>query len=150
MKKIMLTSIVIGSIIFLSGCASNVPAAPDSVAKSSKQFKHQKNISNVYIYRDGFVGGANTFLITVDDKPAGRTGGGTYLHWKLKPGQHIIVAHGLESTEQLKLNIRAGENYYIHNSVGFGFMAGRPHLKVVSEEKAKKQIIGLKLGQSNL
>ena len=149
-KKIMLTSIVIGSLILLSGCASNVPAAPDHISKSSKQFKHEKNLVNVYLYRDNFVGGALNFLVTVDGKPAGRTGGGTYLNWKLNPGQHIIESHGLESTSKVTLNTKAGENHYIHNSVGFGFMAGRPHLKVVSEEKAKKEIVGLKLGKSNL
>ena len=151
MRKIILTSAPIVLLLMFTGCASNVQPALQSKQNTSKQFITYKNASNIYLYRSSsFVGGGLNFLAMSDGKYVGRTGGGTYLNWKVKPGKHIIQSNGLESTASITINAQAGKNYYIHEAAGLGFLAGRPILKLSSEAKAKKSIKGLKLGKSSI
>ena len=90
----------------------------------------------VYFYRESsFKGAAVQYDIRDNGDVIGALQSGTYFYEYATPGQHTYSSK-TEVTSEVNLNIEAGKTYYIKGSVGFGFVAARPKLEIVSDDAA--------------
>ncbi|HSW11215.1 MAG TPA: DUF2846 domain-containing protein, partial [Solimonas sp.] len=76
--------------IQLSACAS-VQLADASEDSKAKEFAAPADASQLYIYRDEYMGGAIKMDVFVDDQVLGQTGPCTYLVKTVTPGEHTVM-----------------------------------------------------------
>jgi hypothetical protein len=139
MKKIALFAVLLVGILFLHSCA------PTLGPVYQKMDTIPENQGLVVIYRPGgFVGAAVSYDIRVGETPIFTLYNGGYYPYFSKPGEVEFWAK-TESRSAVTLDIKAGQTYYIRGTVGIGFLIGRPHLMVVPEDVAEKEISKCKL-----
>lgn len=117
----------------LPACVS-IPIERLSLDQDAKQFKLEPNAAVIYIYRNQFIGGANTAQIIFDEKVLGKTRNGHFLKIITKPGLHVIGSQ-TQQTVYLELKAKAGQVYYIWQNLRF--MDERAYLKLVDENVGK-------------
>jgi len=143
MKKLVQISQAVVLFAALAGCAS-VPMASADADKTAKQFVANPSKANVYIYRNESIGAAIKMGIYVDEKPIGQTASKTYLQLALDPGMHKIRGHA-ESSSELSLDAKAGQNYFIWQEVKMGALSAGNKLQLVDEKTGKKGVSQCKL-----
>jgi hypothetical protein len=137
-RRITLYSLLLVSVVTVTGCASLGPAY-------TRVDKLPENKGLVYIYRpSSFIGGGLSYIVNAGDIPVTTLYSGGYYPYFSDPGEKEFWAR-TESKSSVTLDIRAGQTYYIKGEVGVGFLVGRPHLMVVAPEVAEKEIADCKL-----
>ncbi|MBI5577083.1 MAG: hypothetical protein HY896_12065 [Deltaproteobacteria bacterium] len=100
----------------------------------------------MYFYRpSGFVGGAVAYDIkTADNNVITTLHSGGYFPYYSNTGENEFWAR-TESRSSVTLDVKPGGVYFVKGTVGVGFFVGRPHLIVVPNEIAEKEIVECKL-----
>jgi hypothetical protein len=136
LKKIAL-AFTFGLVALLSGCASVNRQAVQVFPPA------QTDKGVVYFYRESkFVGCAISYNVKEGDKVLGPAGNGTYFFVIAEPGSHTYTA-STESTASRTINVEAGKIYYVECGVDMGIFAGRPSMKIVTEDEGKSVLPGL-------
>ena len=144
-KKIVFLTIT--SVLF-AGCAS-VPTEQAEVSNVLKQVKAPSaNNAGLYIYRsNSMVGGALKKDVWVDDECIGETARGTFFyHEVLGNIQHKVSTESEFSPNDLIIDTKAGDNYFVKQYIKPGLIVGGAGLKLVTEAEGKQAISDLDLG----
>lgn len=144
-KKIVFLTIT--SVLF-AGCAS-VPTEQAEVSNVLKQVKAPSaNNAGLYIYRsNSVVGGALKKDVWVDDECIGETARGTFFyHEVLGNMQHKVSTESEFSPNDLMIDTKAGNNYFVKQYIKPGLIVGGAGLKLVPEAEGKQAISDLNLG----
>ena len=144
-KKIVFLTIT--SVLF-SGCAS-VPTEQAEVSNVLKQVKAPSaNNAGLYIYRsNSVVGGALKKDVWVDGECIGETARGTFFyHEVLGNIQHKVSTESEFSPNDLMIDTKAGNNYFVKQYIKPGLIVGGAGLKLVPESEGREAITDLKLG----
>ena len=144
-KKIVFLTIT--SVLF-AGCAS-VPTEQAEVSNVLKQVKAPSaNNAGLYIYRsNSVVGGALKKDVWVDDECIGETARGTFFyHEVLGDIQHKVSTESEFSPNDLMIDTKAGNNYFVKQYIKPGLIVGGAGLKLVPEAEGKQAISDLDLG----
>ena len=103
--------------VLFAGCAS-VPTEQAEVSNVIKQVKAPSaNNAGLYIYRsNSMVGGALKKDVWVDDECIGETARGTFFyHEVLGNIQHKVSTESEFSPNDLIIDTKAGDNYFVNN-----------------------------------
>ena len=142
MKVSFKTAIVGLSLLLLallSGCAPSL----GPVYQKAELAPNDKGL--VYIYRpSSFVGGGVSYDVKVGEIPVTTLYNGGYYPYFSSPGEIEFWAK-TESRSAVTLDVEAGETYFIKGTVGVGFLIGRPHLSVETNENGTLEIATCKL-----
>ena len=138
-KKIVFLTIT--SVLF-AGCAS-VPTEQAEVSNVLKQVKAPSaNNAGLYIYRsNSVVGGALKKDVWVDDECIGETARGTFFyHEVLGNMQHKVSTESEFSPNDLMIDTKAGNNYFVKQYIKPGLIVGGAGLKLVLEAEGKQAL----------
>lgn len=127
----------------LSGCAS-IPMASKEKDLDAKQFIVPAYKSNIYVYRNEFMGGAVGMEIDLDGKQVAITRNNNYVRLVVEPGKHSITSHA-ENDDTIEVDAIEGNNHYVWQEVKMGIMMARTKLHIVDEETGKKGVNECKL-----
>lgn len=144
-KKIVFLTMT--SVLF-AGCAS-VPTEQAEVSNVLKQVKAPSaNNAGLYIYRsNSVVGGALKKDVWVDDECIGETARGTFFyHEVLGDIQHKVSTESEFSPNDLMIDTKTGNNYFVKQYIKPGLIVGGAGLKLVPEAEGKQAISDLDLG----
>ena len=134
--------------VLFAGCAS-VPTEQVEVSNVIKQVKAPSaNNAGLYIYRsNSMVGGALKKDVWVDDECIGETARGTFFyHEVLGDIQHKVSTESEFSPNDLMIDTKAGNNYFVKQYIKPGLIVGGAGLKLVPEAEGKQAISDLDLG----
>ena len=134
--------------VLFAGCAS-VPTEQAEVSNVIKQVKAPSaNNAGLYIYRsNSVVGGALKKDVWVDDECIGETARGTFFyHEVLGNIQHKVSTESEFSPNDLIIDTKAGDNYFVKQYIKPGLIVGGAGLKLVTEAEGKQAISDLDLG----
>lgn len=132
MKRSILV-LVIATIV--AGCATNAQGPPFT----PKQAVYG---SVVYVYRPDntlaiaypLAGVVNVPLLVVCGFDSASLEPGAYHAFAVSPGVTSCSSISAESSALLNINTQPGKSYYVDGSLGPGFYAPHPHLKLVSTD----------------
>ncbi|WP_225072842.1 DUF2846 domain-containing protein [Desulfuromonas sp. CSMB_57] len=125
------------ALALLAGCANLGHVYQEELVPQNKGV--------VYIYRPSrFIGGGVSYDVKVGETPVTTLYNGGYFPYFSDPGEVEFWAK-TESRSAVTLDIKAGETYFVKGTVGVGLLVGRPHLTVVPNEAAGKEIADCKL-----
>ena len=142
-KSLIIIWLVIFS--FLTGCAT-VPLAPVEEDTARKTFTSPpQETAGLYIYRNSSFGGALKKSIYIDGELIGESAPMTYFFSELSPGDHRLSTESEFSNNDLMLNMRGGQNYFVRQYIKMGLFVGGANLELVSEEEGKKGVLECKL-----
>lgn len=126
--------------ILISSCAS-IPKMPQEMDLAAKSFKVSPGKSNIYIFRDEFMGGAIGMDLDINGQLIGRTGANTYILATVPAGIQNIVSHA-ENDDSISIKTEPGKNYFIWQEVKMGAFIARTKLHhILNEEEAKSRIL---------
>ena len=129
---------LVALLLALGGCAS-VVKAPAHLDAKAKQFKSNKNYSQVYVYRNEMFGAALSMSVTVDGKLAGTTGANSYFKFNLPAGNHTFKSEGDDSV--LKIKTALGKLYFIWQEMKMGMFSGSTKLQVVKPSEGRNGVL---------
>ena len=66
-------------------------------------------------------------------------GPGGYHRFSVEPGEVLCSSHR-ENTAEVQLNVKAGEDYYLRQSVSVGLLVPRVYLEQVEPDAAQEDI----------
>ena len=137
-QRSILALVMTAVIIAFTGCAS-VATQQTNLFPEPKPGK-----GLVYFYREKkFAGMAISYNIKLNNAVIGALANGTYFFYEADPGTYTFVA-STEASVSRTVSVVEGKTYYISGGVEMGMFAGRPALKVESEDEGKSIIPGLK------
>lgn len=126
------------AMITLSGCAT-VPMASKAQDAEAKQFMPPKGKSNIYVYRNEFLGGAVGMEIDLDGKQVAITRANNFVRLVVNPGKHTITSHA-ENEDTVEVNAKKGKNHYVWQEAKMGFVMARTKLHVVNEDEGRNGV----------
>lgn len=142
-----LITVAFASLLF-AGCAA-VPMEDIDKSTAAKQFNPpSEGKAGLYIYRKGTFGGALKKNIWVDDKCIGETAPNTFFYEEVEGDkEHKISTESEFSPNDMLINTRSGENYFIQQYIKMGLFVGGANLKQVNEEEGKTAVETLGLAE---
>ncbi len=146
MKKVLIAATIL---IGLSGCAT-VPTASDAEMKTAKEFKNPTaEKSGIYVYRSkSAFGGALKKDVWIDDKCIGETAPGVFFYHEVDADKnHKISTESEFSPNDLMLETKGGQLYFIEQYIKMGAFVGGAGLKKVESKEAQKEILKLKMAK---
>lgn len=141
--KNALLALIAVAIVTLSGCAS-VPMASHAEDVKAKQFMPPKGKSNIYVYRNEFLGGAVAMEIDLDGKQVAVTRANNFVRLVVEPGKHTITSHA-ENEDTVEVVAKENKNQYVWQEAKMGVLMARTKLHVVGEEEGKQGVRECKL-----
>ncbi|GAA5523515.1 hypothetical protein Maes01_00060 [Microbulbifer aestuariivivens] len=145
-KKIAIISVLTA---FFTGCAS-VPMESDDKASKLKEYASPKDGSaGLYIYRTFGPGTALKKDIWLNDECVGQSAPNVFFY-KEVPGdtEYKVSTESEFSPNDLMLQAKSGENYFIEQYIKMGVFVGGADLKLVSTEEGKRDLAELKLAKA--
>ncbi len=144
-KKISLVVVVI---FMLGGCAS-VPMKSIKESNHAKQFNPPSSgNAGLYIYRDSFAGQALKKDILVDGKCIGESASDVFFYTEVSGNKkHTISTESEFSPNDLVLNTKIGQNYFIRQYIKLGLFVGGAGLELIDTKKGMKDVSKLKLAK---
>lgn len=107
---------------------------------STSRLLAQDSLATVYFYRASkFAGSFVGYNLKHNDKVIGRVKSGSLLTYRCPPGLQVFSAT-TESEASIKIDIVAGETYYIECGIAVGLLVGRPSFRQASALLAKADI----------
>ena len=120
------------------GCAPTL----DQVYKKVEVMPSNKAL--VYIYRPSGMGAAIYYDVKANGKVVTTLYSGSYYPYVADPGE-IEFSAKTEASDEVTIDTKASQTYFLRGSVGMGFFIGHPHLTLVPAEEAEKEIVDCKL-----
>lgn len=143
------TLLAIFTTVFLfTGCAS-VPVTNQELSAAAKQFKQpEQGKSGLYIYRTGGLGAALKKDIKINGQCVGETAPNVFFHEEVASDQEYTISTESEfSPNELKLQAKSGENYFIKQYLRPGLVVAGAGLKLVDNTEGQKAIQKLKMAE---
>lgn len=139
---------IFATTFLFTGCAS-VPVANQELTASAKQFKQpEQGKSGLYIYRTGGFGGALKKDIKINGNCIGETASNVFFYEEVSGDQEYTISTESEfSPNDLKLQAKSGENYFIKQYMRPGLVVAGAGLKLVDNAEGQKAIQKLKLAE---
>lgn len=131
------------SILVISACASASLSTSQQDLVAKEFTAAPSNKSNLYIFRDEFIGALVPMKVSLDDQVLGSTSGNTYFFLTVDPGTHKITSDA-ENLSELEVDLKPGEEYYVWQEVKMGLLFARNKLQLVSEERGQKGVMASK------
>jgi hypothetical protein len=145
-KLVVVASLILSA--FLNGCAT-VPMASVESDKERKEFSHpSQGNAGLYIYRNSAFGGALRKSVYVDGQLVGETAPMTYIYKEVEPGKRILSTESEFSNNDLTLDAKTGQNYFVRQYIKLGLFVGGANLRIVSEEEGKKGVLQCNLANT--
>jgi len=140
--------IVLVFLSLITGCAT-VPMESKEQTSMAKMFMPpSEGNAGLYIYRSGSFGGALKKDVWVDGKCIGETAPNTFFYEEVTGNQeHKISTESEFSPNDLLVQTEVGNNYFIRQYMKFGVFVGGAGLKLVDEEKGKKEVQDLEMAK---
>ena len=85
----------------------------------------------------------------MNNQSLGETAPMTYFYKEIEPGSHQISTESEFGYNHLTLETEAGRNYFVRQYIKMGVFVGGSNLEVVSEERAKKDILECQLAKES-
>lgn len=139
--------------------AAPVPAAPAPAAAPSaepeitaadaqagKLGKPPAGKSLIVFYRPGGMGAALGFTIREGETQIAKVGNGSYQVYIAEPGTHEYKIQS-EATDTIRMEIDAGETYYVKQTMSMGLIVGRPHLSLSDQASFEKLHASLRVSK---
>ena len=143
---------VLAGALLLSGCASvqTLGSLSPGDDTKAKQFATHPTKANIYVYRKEYANSgilATTHLYLDGEYINEPTWGNSYYLLQVKPGIHAIKSSTGRLYEEpvIKINAKAGKNYYIWQETKFGLMTPRSFLHKVPAKTGMKAVKECKL-----
>ena len=144
LKKILIL-VTLAVSTYLAGCAT-VPMASVEKDNERKEFALPlQESAGLYIYRNTRLGGALKKTVFVDGRSVGETAPMTYFYLDVEPGVHVLSTESEFSNNDLQINTRGGQNYFVRQNIKLGVFVGGAKLELVSEEEGKQGVLECKL-----
>jgi len=123
-------------LIFIWGCATAIQYAPI--------IKYGSNSNNcpadkvcIYVIRPAsFVGSVLHFVVSDNNTEIGVTGPDSYLAWQRDPGT-VNLESKAENIDNYNFIAKAGQSYYVLQSVEPGIISGRNIIRPISKDEAE-------------
>lgn len=146
MIKVAAKGLLLGAILFLSGCAT-IPMEPKETSMKAKSFNPPaEGNAGLYIYRDSMLGAALKKDIWVDGKCIGESAPHVFFYEDVKGNQeHTVSTESEFSPNNLLVKIESGKNYFIRQYIKMGAFVGGANLELMGEEEGKKAITELEM-----
>ena len=145
-KLIVVASLIISA--FLHGCAT-VPMASVESDKERKEFSApSQGTAGLYIFRNSALGSALKKSVYVDGQLVGETAQMTYFYKEVQPGERLLSTESEFSNNDLTLDAKIGQNYFVRQYIKFGLFVGGANLEIVSDEEGKKGVLQCKLANT--
>ncbi len=110
------------------GATRFTPASLTQYAPAAGQSQGDGSGGTIVFFREkGFKGAAVRFKVRENEIELCKLGSGTYCVVNLPAGAHQFVARS-EAKDSLRLEVEAGETYYVRGNVTMGFLVGHPNL----------------------
>lgn len=78
--------------------------------------------------------------VSLDERILGKTAAHTYFFLTLEPGPHSITSEA-ENTSTLKVDMEAGQEYYVWQEVKMGLLYARNKLQLVTSERGQEGVL---------
>ncbi len=129
------------------GCAT-VPVASDTEDASAKAFTPSAGRANIYVVRDGgYLPGRVVLRVVLDGAERGALSDKTYFVFSVEPGRHVVASYGAENEEQVRLEVDAGQNWFVSLRSRIGWERPRLSLKQLSEEEGRRAVLEARLAK---
>ncbi len=136
------TVAVVAVSLLLISCAATVPVMTDEYDAQAEAFEPKQGEANIYVVRDGsFAGSAVLFQIMLDGKIKDSVAPGTYLLLEVNGGPHTVAVMTRENVDRVRLEARAGSNYFIEVEPKMGWLAARVILTEIDASKGRRLVI---------
>ncbi|WNZ55849.1 DUF2846 domain-containing protein [Microbulbifer sp. ANSA003] len=145
-KKLAVLSIATS---LFAGCAS-VPMESDELSNKAKEFNSPtEGNAGLYIYRASGPGTTLKKDIWVNDECVGQSAPNVFFYQEVIGDKEYKVSTESEfSPNDLLVDVKAGENYFIEQYIKMGVFVGGADLKLVESEEGKADITKLKLAKA--
>ncbi len=131
--------------LVVAGCASVPLADTDDDARLKSFPAPPDGTGALYIFRDSHFGAALKKTVTIDSTPIGQSAPMTYFYTTVEPGSHRISTESEFGENDLVIEVKEGENYFIDQYIKIGVMVGGANVKLVDEEDGRKGVLACKL-----
>ena len=128
----------------LSGCspAQTVHIMPKQHDIAAERFQTRLGNGNIYVVREhANIASAAVYGIDLDGSARSQIANGTYHLIELAPGLHVISVTTKESTDQVDINVVAGQNYFVEVVPKMGVFAPRASLVRINEARGKRLVV---------
>lgn len=125
---------LLSTAVLLAGCTSigGKPFVPVDPASDK---------AVIYIYRPRtFIGGAVSYPIYINNQKVTTLPHTAYYGYLAEPGEVFIAAKTPENEAHVKLDVKAGKEYYIKGGTATGQFSGRATLDQVHPSQGKEEI----------
>jgi Protein of unknown function (DUF2846) len=126
------------------GCYATTAMAPPAVNAQAHSLTPTPDRGIVYVYRSESFGGAVKMPVLMDGVYSGETVPHAFMVWEMAPGRHLVTSKA-ENDEQLEIDVRPGQAYFVWQEVKMGMMMARSRLHVVSEPEGRQALARCKL-----
>ncbi|WP_018610735.1 DUF2846 domain-containing protein [Uliginosibacterium gangwonense] len=129
----------------ITGCVSVPPQIQGTKATSkqdsyAKTFPKRADKATVYIYRANYVGKIFFLTVSANDIQVGGIPGYGFFALELPSGSYTLKTKADKDAE-LKIDVAAGNSYYIWLDMSFGMLMGNPDFRIVNEKEAQPVIL---------
>lgn len=135
--------------VLMVGCAS-VPMHDIQTSGQAKVFKTPTNgNAGLYVYRDATLGAALKKDVWVDGECLGETAPKIFFYKEILGNQrHVITTESEFGNQDLWLETKAGENYFVKQVIRPGVFVAGAYLKAVEAEQGMKEVTKLDMAQT--
>lgn len=135
MKNMILILLVLSLFV---ACTS-IPVADPSLDTKAKAFQADPEGAIVYVYRNEKLGGAVRMDVLLNNQFLGETRTGYFMWLQLPPGEYTLTSRA-ENSDQIDLDVEAGEVYYVRQEANMGVTYSRIKLHLVDAATGQKGI----------
>jgi len=133
------------AVVTITGCVSVPPQIPGTKAtlkqdSFAKTFPKRADKATVYIYRANYVGKTFSLTVSANDIQVGGIPGYGFFALELPSGSYTLKTRADKDAE-LKINVTAGNSYYIWINMSFGKLMGDPDFRIMNEKEAQDVIL---------
>lgn len=135
--------------LVLSGCAS-VPMQNLEMSNQAKAFKKpSEGKAGLYVYRASIMGTALKKDVWVNGECLGETAPKVFFYKEVEGNtSHTITTESEFGNRHLQLAVRAGENYFVRQSMRPGVFVGGAYLTNVDSAKGMADVAKLDMAQT--
>ena len=147
MKRALLAIAV--TLSLLSGCASVPMASPETTANMVDFKKPTEGFSGVYIFRKNSLAGAGLKKdIWIDKECIGESAKGVFFYKEVEGDmKHTISTESDFSPNDLTINTKAGNLYFVKQYIKLGVFVGGAGLEQYNFADGKKEVSKLKMAK---
>lgn len=133
---------------FLAGGCASVPMASVEESGSRKAFAPPPaDKAALYIFRDSSLGGSLKKTLYVNGEVIGESAPKTFFYRQVTPGTTTISTESEFSENDLSVETRGGQNYFIRQYIRIGVFVGGANLELVGEEEGREGVRACELAQ---